>query len=171
VVESRLNLDEFLQQRGLSEFPATMAAAPSAETPVAAEIIEVVIGGSGPTTAPVAMNQTEVMEFTLGANPTAAASVTPAEPPMAEAASERLRLKPLIDFIVKHAGGGTVGQLAVYRVFLKIPLNMLHAAKIRSLQLVDETFEIHSPPLTQVILSAVRETLGVEYMPSMADAV
>ncbi|HWZ94974.1 MAG TPA: hypothetical protein VNW30_07250 [Opitutaceae bacterium] len=167
VVESRLNLDEFLKQRGLSELPASIVTAPSAETLDAVEIIEVVIGGSGPTTAPVAMNQTEVMEFTLGANPSAAA---PADPPMDEVSSDGLRLKPLIDFIVKHAGGGTVGQLAVYRVFLKVPLNLLHGAKIRSLQLVDETFEIHSPPLAQIILAAVRETLGVEYVPSMAGA-
>jgi hypothetical protein len=46
----------------------------------------------------------------------------------------------------------------------------LHAARIPSLQLIDETVEILSPPLTRVILNAVRETLGVEYVPSMANA-
>jgi hypothetical protein len=46
----------------------------------------------------------------------------------------------------------------------------LHAAKIPSLQLVDDTVEIQSPPLTRVILNAVRETLGVEYVPAMANA-
>ncbi|HXB03071.1 MAG TPA: hypothetical protein VNV15_09680 [Opitutaceae bacterium] len=123
------------------------------------------ISGPGSTTAPTAVNQTEVLEFMLGATPGA---VAPATPVMAEAAAGGLRLKPLIDFIVKQAGGGTAGQLAVYHVFLKVPLNLLHTAKIRSLQLVDETVEIHSPHLTRVILNAVRETLGVEYVPSMA---
>jgi hypothetical protein len=84
---------------------------------------------------------------------------------MAEAAAGGLRLKPLIDFIIKQAGGGTAGQLAVYHVFLKVPLNLLHAAKIPSLQLIDETSEIRSPQLIRIILTAMRETLGVEYMP------
>jgi len=129
------------------------------------------IGGLGPTTTPNAMTQTEVMEFTLGENLTVIVPATPAESSMAEPSPGGLRLKHLIDFIVKQAGGGAAGQLAVYHVFLKVPLNLLHAAKICSLQVVDETVEIHSPPLTQIILSAVRETLGVEYVPSMAGAV
>jgi hypothetical protein len=128
------------------------------------------ISGPGSTTAPTAANQTEVLEFVLGTNPGAVAPARPAEPAMAEAAAGGLRLKPLIDFIVKQAGGGTAGQLAVYHVFLKVPLNLLHAAKIPSLQLVDDTVEIQSPPLTRVILNAVRETLGVEYVPAMANA-
>jgi hypothetical protein len=126
------------------------------------------ISGPGATTAPNAINQTEVLEFVLGTNPAAIAPAPPAEPALAETSSGGMRLKPLIDFIAKQAGGGTAGQLAVYHVFLKVPLNLLHAAKLPSLQLVDETFEIHSPPLTRVILNAVRETLGVEYVPSMA---
>jgi len=120
------------------------------------------LSGPGVTTAPNAINQTEVQEFVLGTNPSTI------EPAMAKATSGGLRLKPLIDFIVKQAGGGTTGQLAVYRVFLKVPLDLLHRAKIRSFQLVDETFEIHSPQLAQIILAAVRETLGVEYVPALA---
>jgi len=129
------------------------------------------IGVQGSTTAPSAINQTEVLEFELGpTSPGAVAPTTPTDPVMARTASGGLRLKPLIDFIAKQAGGGTVGQLAVYRVFLQIPLHLLHVAKIRSFQLVDDTFEIHSPALTRVILAAVRETLGVEYRPAMAGA-
>jgi DNA-binding NarL/FixJ family response regulator len=129
------------------------------------------ISGPGSTTAPSAVNQTEVLQFVLGTNPGAVAPATPAEHTLAEAASGGMRLKPLIDFIVKQAGGGTAGQLAVYHVFLKVPLNLLHAAKIPSLQLVDETSEIHSPHLVRIILAAVRETLGVEYVPVPAMAV
>jgi hypothetical protein len=125
------------------------------------------ISGPGSTTAPTAVNQTEVLEFVLGTNPNALAPVTPA---MVEASSGGLRLKPLIDFIVKQAGGGTAGQLAVYHVFLKVPLNLLHEAKIPSLQLINETSEIRSPHLTRIILTAVRETLGVEYVPLPAMA-
>jgi CheY-like chemotaxis protein len=128
------------------------------------------ISGPGSTTAPSTMNQTEVLELMLGANPGAMVPATPAEPAMADAASGGMRLKPLIDFIAKQAGGGTAGQLAVYHVFLKVPLNLLHAAKIRSLQLVDETFEVNSPHLIRIILATVRETLGVEYMPGPAMA-
>jgi hypothetical protein len=128
------------------------------------------ISGPGSTTAPVAANQTEVLEFMLGTNPGAVAPARPVEAAMPKEPPDGLRLKPLIDFIVKQAGGGTAGQLAVYHVFLKVPLNLLHAAKIPSLQLIDETSEIRSPQLIQIILAAVRETLGVEHVPVPAMA-
>jgi hypothetical protein len=128
------------------------------------------VGGPSPIIASTDMDQTEGMGFTPDKNPRAVTPATPAAFPLAETATGGLRLKHLIDFITKQAGGGTAGQLAVYHVFLKVPLNLLHAAKIGSLQLIDETVEIDSPPLTHVILAAVRETLGVDYVPSMASA-
>ena len=75
----------------------------------------------------------------------------------------KFRLKPVIDFIVQQAGGGTVGQLAVYRVFLKIPTQLLQAAKVESLNLVTDDVEIDHPPFREAVLNSVTETLGVSF--------
>lgn len=87
---------------------------------------------------------------------------------------EEFHLKPLLDFIISQSGGSTVGQLAAYRVFLKVPNDLLRQAGIRSLNLVDADFTIRDPILTQSLLAAVEEVLGKPYVaapPSRAAAV
>ncbi len=102
--------------------------------------------------------------------PTAAGparTVTPAPaPPIAVAAepTESFHLRPLIDFIVNTAGGGTKGQLAVYRVFCKVPNDLLLKSRITSLNLVGDDFEIQDKQLKTRLLEATRSVLGVEYV-------
>jgi hypothetical protein len=71
-------------------------------------------------------------------------------------------LKPVIDFIQNSAGSGTLGQLTVYRVFLKIPPHLLKEARIQSVKFVNDDFRIESPELQQAIRSAVKRTLNKE---------
>lgn len=77
-------------------------------------------------------------------------------------APKPFRLKPAIDFIVVQSGGGTLGQLAVYRVFMRVPTDLMKRANIHSLSLVDETVEITDPELQQAIMRAINQTMGVE---------
>ena len=88
------------------------------------------------------------------------------EPPLAAAPerAESFHLRPLIDFIVGTAGGGTKGQLAVYRVFCKVPNELLLKSRITSLNLVGDDFEIQDTQLKTRLLEATRLVLGVEYV-------
>lgn len=78
--------------------------------------------------------------------------------------TESFHLRPLIDFIVSTAGGGTKGQLAVYRVFCKVPNDLLLKSRITSLNLVGDDFEIQDTQLKTRLLEATRSVLGVEYV-------
>ncbi|HSI85548.1 MAG: hypothetical protein ACAI35_01425 [Candidatus Methylacidiphilales bacterium] len=73
------------------------------------------------------------------------------------------KLKPLVDAIVNKAGGGTKGQLAVYRVFLKVPSDLLKAAGVGKLSLIDQNAAIKDPVLWETILRATMEVAGLEY--------
>ncbi len=95
----------------------------------------------------------------------AAASVKDVPVPALAPIAEDFHLKPLLDFIIGHSGGGTVGQLAVYRVFLKVPNELLRQAGIRSLNLVGADFTINDPMLKRSLLAAVEEVLGRPYTP------
>lgn len=75
---------------------------------------------------------------------------------------KRFRLKSAIDFIQGHAGGGTLGQLAVYRALMLIPSDLLRETGLRRLDFSDETVEIESPKLRQAIVDAIGKALRVE---------
>jgi len=74
----------------------------------------------------------------------------------------RFRLKAATDFIQGHAGGGTLGQLAVYRALMLVPSDLLRETGLRRLDFNDETIEIESPKLRQAIVDAIGKTLQVE---------
>ena len=99
-----------------------------------------------------------------------ASAPPPARPAAPAKAAQEHRLKPLLDFITAHSGGGTVGQLAAYRVFLKVPNDLLRQAGIKSLNLVSEDFAVRDPHLWRVLLNAVEEVLGKRYVPPAAPA-
>ena len=82
--------------------------------------------------------------------------------PQAPETPKPFRLKPAIDFIMVQSGGGTLGQLAVYRVFMRVPADLMKRAKIHSLSLVDETVEITDLELQHAIMRAINQTMGVE---------
>jgi hypothetical protein len=86
----------------------------------------------------------------------------------AAAPASRWRLRPIIDAISAHAGGGIPGQLLVYRVFLQIPSNLLQNAGIHSLSLVDDNFTVNHAPLRAAILDAARVHASVELTPLLA---
>ncbi len=98
------------------------------------------------------------------AKPQPVASPRPTEPPKpapaARKAARGVLLKPVIDFIQDSAGSGTLGQLTVYRVFLKIPPHLLKEARIQSVKFVDENFRIENVELQKAIRSAVKRTLN-----------
>ena len=73
-----------------------------------------------------------------------------------------LRLRPILDAIGAKAGGGVAGQLLVYRVFLQIPTELMQAAGIHSLNLVDDHFTLTHPELRAALAETARRHAGVD---------
>jgi hypothetical protein len=80
-----------------------------------------------------------------------------------------LAIRPLLDFIVQRAGGSSVPkllqQLAVYRVFRKVPNELVLSGNLPSLSLTDANFDLQSKELYDAIVKAIEETFGVPYDP------
>lgn len=95
----------------------------------------------------------------------AAEATTP--PPLPSAASARhFRLAAVLDFIMKQSGGGTLGQLATYRILLQLPPELLREAGIRSLEFDGTTdAEIKNVELQRALTIAVGKVLEVEVPP------
>ncbi|MBV8281137.1 MAG: hypothetical protein JO347_03620, partial [Candidatus Eremiobacteraeota bacterium] len=84
------------------------------------------------------------------------------------------KLKPLLDFIIDQAGGKALpkiaAQLAVYRVFRRVPRELVLADNIHSLKIGDPTIEVHNKDLYDAIVRAIETTFGVKYEPSAANS-
>lgn len=71
-------------------------------------------------------------------------------------------LRPIIDAILRHGGGGVSGQLLAYRVFLRVPADMLDRAGLHSLNLVADDFLIRDPELYESLCRSLREVAGLD---------
>ncbi|HLP08402.1 MAG TPA: hypothetical protein VK178_09560, partial [Opitutaceae bacterium] len=90
--------------------------------------------------------------------PVSPATVAPA----AAANAEGWRLRPLLEALVRRGGGGVQGQLLAYRVFLRVPAELLDRAGLHSLNLVEDDFVIREPELYAAIRRSMREVAGFE---------
>jgi hypothetical protein len=83
------------------------------------------------------------------------------------------KLKPLFDFIIDKAGGDALpkvaAQLAVYRVFRRVPRELVLADNIHSLNIADPTIEVHNKELYDAIIRAIEATFGVKYDSNQAN--
>ena len=130
-----------------------------------------------PTEKPMETAEGKRVSFSLRRGEHAATrTMAPVPPPAVSHPSpptnpvEEHHLKPFLNFITSRSGGGTVGQLAAYRVFLKVPNDLLRQAGIRSLNLVGDDFTVRDPHLWRTLLNAVEEVLGERYVPSTVPA-
>ena len=74
---------------------------------------------------------------------------------MAKPSRRSMRLSAVIDFITSLVGNISIGQLLVYRVFLRVAPELLLAEDIASVHLVNDTSVIKSEKLQKAIASAV----------------
>ncbi len=68
-----------------------------------------------------------------------------------------MRLSAVVDYIVALGTNISIGQLLVYRVFLRVPPEMLQAEDIASVHLVGDSSLIQGSALQQAIANAVSE--------------
>jgi hypothetical protein len=92
----------------------------------------------------------------------ASRSFIPSASPAMKAPADGLRLRPVLDAIGAKAGGGIAGQLLVYRVFLQIPTELMQAAGLHSLSLVDDHFTLRHPELRAALAETARRHAGID---------
>ena len=78
------------------------------------------------------------------------------------------KLRPILDAIGAHAGGGVAGQLLVYKVFLQLPPDLLKAAGLESLSVVDDKFTVTHPSLRPALVEAARRHANFDITPLLA---
>jgi len=106
--------------------------------------------------APVEEQRTSV-SFTLRKR--ARAKIPPASnEPRADAP---LQLGALLRLVRERAGGGSLGQLAVYRMFLKLPQETLQAAGFEQLDLDTAELEVRDRQLADLLREKASEVLGL----------
>ena len=65
----------------------------------------------------------------------------------------------VVNHIVSQVGNNSLGQLVVYRIFLRVPPQLLQEEDIASVHLVSDEGVVRTEPLKQAIMSAVMEVL------------
>jgi hypothetical protein len=79
----------------------------------------------------------------------------PATPPPTPQTGRVMKLSSVVNFITSLVGNVSLGQLLVYRVFLRVPPELLLAEDVASVHLVNDTSLIRSEKLQQAIADAV----------------
>jgi len=79
----------------------------------------------------------------------------PAQPTVAKTGPRVMKLSAVVDFITSIVGNISIGQLLVYRVFLRVPPELLTAEEIASVYLVNDSSLIQSEKLQRAIADAV----------------
>ena len=96
--------------------------------------------------------KTDAVKVENGAPPVAAA---PREPTVSVRGP--MRLSAIVDYIVSLAETIPLGQLLAYRVFLRVPPEILQSEEIVSIHLVDDTSIVRTTALQKAIAAAVQE--------------
>jgi hypothetical protein len=163
IEEMPITLEQYLKRTGARDLSGTGAAVPSAV---------VLHGPQG--TAPAAPTATATPVAPIAPPPlppSPAPSIKPADapkpatPPTASATSaptassptvRPMRLSAVVDFVTSLVGNISLGQLLVYRVFLRVPPELLLAEDVASVHLVQDTSLIKGDKLQKAIADAVQ---------------
>jgi hypothetical protein len=150
IEEQPITLDQYLKRTGARDASAAGAAVPPAtvlhepeKTAAAAP------KPSAPPSAPPPLPATSASEKAV--EPSSA----PEKAPTAKASGRAMKLSAVVDFITSLVGNISIGQLLVYRVFLRVPPELLLAEDIASVHLVGDTSLIQGEKLQKAIADAV----------------
>jgi len=148
IEEQPITLDQYLKRTGARDISATGATVPPA-TVLHEPRKEAPAPPSAPPPSPPPL-------------PSASAGGKTAEPssksenaPAVKSSSAPMRLSGVVDFITSLVGNVSVGQLLVYRVFLRVPPELLLAEDIASVHLANDTSLIKGEKLQKAIADAV----------------
>jgi hypothetical protein len=145
IEEQPITLEQYLKRTGVRDVSAAGAAVPPATVLHEPEKAAAAPKPLAPPSAPPPLPATEK-------------TVEPAAPektPVAKPSSHAMKLSAVVDFITSLVGNISIGQLLVYRVFLRVPPELLLAEDIASVHLVGDTSLIQGEKLQKAIADAV----------------
>lgn len=171
IAEEPITLDQYLKRIGAKDISGTSTAvlpavvlhepekdkpkpAPVPATPAPVPVpTPVAVTPPAPVTPP-----TPVTPPPLPNGPVKATAPVPvsALPPTDKPATKRaMKLSAVVDYIASLVGNISLGQLLVYRVFLRVPPELLLAEDIASVHLSGDTSVINGEKLQKAIADAV----------------
>jgi len=142
IEEQPITLDQYLKRTGAPSVSAIGSAIPPA----------VVLHSPRPKTTVLPPLPDSFATEKVAASPLESPIVTHAKPP-----GGLLRLDALVHYLISLADNHALGQILVYRVFLRVPPELLQEEDIASVHLVDDTSVIRGEKLQQAIANAVRK--------------
>jgi hypothetical protein len=166
IEEMPITLDQYMKRIGMKDVTASgalvapptvihepkgaAAPAPAPATPPA--IVTPPAPGSNPTPPPPLPGAP-----TLGkpVEPVPAFKLSTPAAPGLKSAGRVMKLSAVVDFITSLVGNISVGQLLVYRVFLRVPPELLIAEDVASVYLIKDTSLIKTEALQKAINDAV----------------
>jgi len=134
--EQPITLDQYLKRTGARNISAAGAAVPPAT---------VLHEPEKETSAPPPSAPPPLPAFSTASE----------KAPAAKPSGRAMRLSAVVDFITSLVGNISIGQLLVYRVFLRVPPELLLAKDIASVYLVNDTSLIQGEKLQKAIADAV----------------
>jgi hypothetical protein len=140
IEEQPITLDQYLKRMGARDISAVGAAVPPATV-----LHEPRTDAPAPPPLPASPATAKPVE----------SSATPEKAPAAKSSLRPMRLSAVVDYITSLVGNIAVGQLLVYRVFLRVPPELLLAEDIASVHLVGDTSLIQGEKLQKAIMDAV----------------
>ena len=144
IEEQPITLEQYLKRMGAREISAAGSAVPPA-TVLHEPKRETAPRPSPPPPLPVSSSAPKITELPAAAE----------KAPAIRTARRPMRLSAVVDFVTSLVGNIAVGQLLVYRVFLRVPPELLLAEEVASVHLVDDTSLIQSESLQLAIADAV----------------
>jgi len=145
IEEQPITLDQYLKRTGAVDISSVTSAVPPAT--VLHEPPKASAASAPPPPLPVQPPLTKPAEpFIL---------THPEKPAVAKPAGRVMRLSAVVDYITSLVGNIAIGQLLVYRVFLRVPPELLTAEEIASVYLVNDSSLIQTEKLQKAIAEAV----------------
>ncbi|MCE0482991.1 MAG: hypothetical protein LV479_01995 [Methylacidiphilales bacterium] len=143
IEEQPITLDQYLKRTG------TPTLASGAVVPPVVVLHEPRPEGSSPSPAPPTLPITPAQP--------APSSTSGIPSPSPKVSRGPMRLSSVVDYITSLSGNTSLGHLLVYRVFLRVPPELLQAEDIASVHLLNDNSLIRSEALQEAIAKAVNE--------------
>ncbi len=155
IEEQPITLEQYLKRTGAQDLSAIGAAIPPAvvihEPKPAASAVTAPASTPSPLTplfpSPPPLPATPPGSALVAAPKVSQETVAPAPKPM--------RLSAVVNFVLSLVGNISLGQLLVYRVFLRVPPELLLAEDVASVHLSNDTSVIKGDRLQKAIADAV----------------
>lgn len=150
IEELPITLEQYLKRTGARDLSSSGAAVPAAVV-----LHEPKSESSTPSPAPAAGTAPAPPPLPSAPAKSGEGAPKPEKPVPVPAQRAPMRLSAVVDFITSIVGNISLGQLLVYRVFLRVPPELLIAEDIASVHLVGDTSLIKGEKLQKAIADAI----------------